>query len=143
MTRPPRDRDSAKQERRYEHQIPSRDEISRMMEQAGRPLTLEAIAPRFEIGTEQQNHTVIAGTPSTSSDPLLYALGQHPSDSCAAVKSTSPEALVVGCATWKGIHHQQPARVTWQVDAVVSIGEDSWPRRFARLESSYQRLDLF
>jgi len=58
MTRPPRDRDDAKQERRYEHQIPSRDEISRMMEQAGRPLTLEAIAPRFEIDTEQHRRAL-------------------------------------------------------------------------------------
>ncbi len=58
MTRPPRDRDSAQQERRYEHQIPSRDEISKMMEQAGRPLTLEAIAPRFEIGTEQHRRAL-------------------------------------------------------------------------------------
>jgi len=60
MTRPPRDRDDAKQERRYEHQIPSRDEISRMMEQAGRPLTLEAIAPRFEIDTEQHRRALEA-----------------------------------------------------------------------------------
>src|SRR5215467_6920738 len=58
MKRPPRDRDDGKQERRYEHQIPSRDEISRMMEQAGRPLTLEAIAPRFEIGTEQHRRAL-------------------------------------------------------------------------------------
>jgi ribonuclease R len=58
MTRPPGDRDSLQQERRYEHQIPSRDEISRMMEQAGRPLTLEAIAPRFEIDTEQHRRAL-------------------------------------------------------------------------------------
>ena len=40
-------------ERRYEHQIPSRDEISRMMESLGAPLTLEALGARFEIRTEQ------------------------------------------------------------------------------------------
>src|SRR5262245_33549059 len=60
MTRPPRDGDSAKQERRYEHQIPSRDEISRMMEQAGRPLTLESLAPRFEIRTDQHRRALEA-----------------------------------------------------------------------------------
>jgi ribonuclease R len=58
MTRPPRGPDSDPQERRYEHQIPSRDEISRMMEQAGRPLTLEAVAPRFEIATEQHRRAL-------------------------------------------------------------------------------------
>jgi ribonuclease R len=60
MTRPPRDGDQPKEERRYEHQIPSRDDISRMMEQAGRPLTLEAIAPRFEIRTEQHRRALEA-----------------------------------------------------------------------------------
>jgi ribonuclease R len=60
MTRPPRDGDQPKDERRYEHQIPSREEISRMMEQAGRPLTLEALAPRFEIGTDQHRRALEA-----------------------------------------------------------------------------------
>jgi ribonuclease R len=60
MTHPPGDGDQAKQERRYEHQIPSRDDISRMMEQAGRPLTLEALAPRFEISTDQHRRALEA-----------------------------------------------------------------------------------
>jgi ribonuclease R len=46
------------EERRYEHQIPSRDEISSMMEQAGGPLTLEALAPRFEIRTDQHRRAL-------------------------------------------------------------------------------------
>ncbi|MBN1239395.1 MAG: hypothetical protein JXB36_12905, partial [Gammaproteobacteria bacterium] len=36
-------------ERQYEHPIPSRDAISAMMEQAGGPLTLPALAGRFDI----------------------------------------------------------------------------------------------
>jgi ribonuclease R len=47
-------------ERRYEHQIPSRDEILAMMEQAGQPLMLEALAPRFEIHTEQHRRALEA-----------------------------------------------------------------------------------
>jgi ribonuclease R len=46
------------EERRYEHQIPSRDEISKAMEAAGKPLTLEALAPRFDIGTEQHRRAL-------------------------------------------------------------------------------------
>jgi ribonuclease R len=46
------------EERRYEHQIPSRDDISKTMEQAGRPLTLEALAPRFEIRTDQHRRAL-------------------------------------------------------------------------------------
>ncbi len=46
------------EERRYEHQIPSRDEISKAMELAGRPLTLEALAPRFEIHTDQHRRAL-------------------------------------------------------------------------------------
>jgi ribonuclease R len=60
MTRQSRDGDQPKQERRYEHQIPSRDEISRMMERSGRPLTLEALAPRFEIRTDQHRRALEA-----------------------------------------------------------------------------------
>jgi ribonuclease R len=59
VPRPPRD---AKQdgERRYEHQIPSRDEILKAMEQAGKPLLLEALAPRFDIKTEQHRRALEA-----------------------------------------------------------------------------------
>ncbi len=46
------------EERRYEHQIPSRDEISKAMEVAGKPLTLEALAPRFEIRTDQHRRAL-------------------------------------------------------------------------------------
>jgi ribonuclease R len=47
-------------ERRYEHKIPSRDEILAAMEQAGQPLALEALAPRFEIHTEQHRRALEA-----------------------------------------------------------------------------------
>ncbi len=47
-------------ERRYQHKIPSRDEILAAMEQAGQPLTLEALAPRFEIHTEQHRRALEA-----------------------------------------------------------------------------------
>jgi hypothetical protein len=40
-------------EPRYQHKIPSREEILAAMEQARQPLTLEALAPRFGIRTEQ------------------------------------------------------------------------------------------
>ncbi|HVS25468.1 MAG TPA: ribonuclease R [Gammaproteobacteria bacterium] len=60
MTRSPRDGSQPEQERRYEHQIPSRDEISRLMEQAGRPLTLEALGSRFEIHTDQHRRALEA-----------------------------------------------------------------------------------
>src|SRR4029077_15588904 len=60
MTHPSRDGDQAKQERRYEHQIPSRDDISRLMEQAGRPLTLEALASRVDIHTDQHRRALEA-----------------------------------------------------------------------------------
>ena len=59
MPRPPRDADR-KGERRYEHQIPSRDEILKAMEQAGQPLLLEALAPRFGIKTEQHRRALEA-----------------------------------------------------------------------------------
>ena len=39
-------------ERRYEHQIPSREQILAAMEQAGQPLTLEALAPGCGVRTE-------------------------------------------------------------------------------------------
>ena len=60
MTRSPRDGSQPEQERRYEHQIPSRDEISRLMEQAGQPLTLEALGSRFEIHTDQHRRALEA-----------------------------------------------------------------------------------
>jgi ribonuclease R len=47
-------------ERRYEHQIPSRDEILAAMEQVGEPLTLETLAPQFEIHTEQHRRALEA-----------------------------------------------------------------------------------
>ena len=45
-------------ERRYEHQIPSREEISKAMEIAGKPLTLEALAPQFEVRTDQHRRAL-------------------------------------------------------------------------------------
>ena len=59
MPGPPRDTD-ASAERQYEHQIPSRDEILSAMEQAGQPLLLEALAPRFGIRTEQHRRALEA-----------------------------------------------------------------------------------
>ncbi len=47
-------------ERRYEHQIPSREQILAAMEQAGQPLTLEALAPGFGIRTEQHRRALEA-----------------------------------------------------------------------------------
>jgi ribonuclease R len=58
VPRDPRDADRA--ERRYEHQIPSRDEIAAAMERTGHPLTLEALAPQFEINTEQHQRALEA-----------------------------------------------------------------------------------
>ncbi|HVY63579.1 MAG TPA: RNB domain-containing ribonuclease, partial [Gammaproteobacteria bacterium] len=57
MPRPPRHAPPPG-ERRYEHQIPSRDEILKAMEQAGAPLLLEALAPRFGIKTEQHRRAL-------------------------------------------------------------------------------------
>jgi len=57
VPRPPRDADR-NGERQYEHQIPSRDEILKAMEQAGQPLLLEALAPRFGIKTEQHRRAL-------------------------------------------------------------------------------------
>ena len=59
MPRPPRQA-PPQGERRYEHQIPSRDEILAAMEQAGQPLLLEALAPRFGIKTEQHRRALEA-----------------------------------------------------------------------------------
>src|SRR5690606_33099025 len=56
VARQPRDGD--RKERRYEHQIPSRDEIMAMLEQATGPLTLEQLAPRFDIRTEQHRRAL-------------------------------------------------------------------------------------
>ena len=57
MPRPPRDSERS-DERRYTHQIPSRDDISAMMEQAGLPLTLEALAEKFEIRGDQHQRAL-------------------------------------------------------------------------------------
>ncbi len=57
MPRRPRDANQ-NGERQYEHQIPSRDEILKAMEQAGQPLLLEALAPRFGIKTEQHRRAL-------------------------------------------------------------------------------------
>ena len=59
MPRPPHDA-GASGERQYEHHIPSRDEILSAMEQAGQPLLLEALAPRFGIRTEQHRRALEA-----------------------------------------------------------------------------------
>ncbi len=49
----PRDRSSGPDhERRYEHPIPSRDEICAAMEQAGGPLTPKALASKLDIHTD-------------------------------------------------------------------------------------------
>jgi ribonuclease R len=45
-------------EPRYLHKIPSREQILAAMEQAGQPLTLEALAPRFGIRTEQHRRAL-------------------------------------------------------------------------------------
>src|SRR5512134_600874 len=45
-------------EPRYQHKIPSRDQILAGMEQAGQPLALEALAPRFGIRTEQHRRAL-------------------------------------------------------------------------------------
>jgi len=45
-------------ENRYQHKIPSRDEILAAMEQARQPLTLEAISPQFGIRTEQHRRAL-------------------------------------------------------------------------------------
>jgi len=59
VPRPPhRPKDTG--QRQYEHKIPSRDEILAAMEAAGAPLALEALAPRFEIHTEQHRRALEA-----------------------------------------------------------------------------------
>jgi ribonuclease R len=45
-------------ERQYQHKIPSREQILAAMEQVGQPLTLEALAPRFGIRTEQHRRAL-------------------------------------------------------------------------------------
>jgi ribonuclease R len=57
MGRSPRGADRSP-ERRYQHQIPSRDEISATMERAGQPLTLEALAAKFEIRGDQHQRAL-------------------------------------------------------------------------------------
>jgi len=59
MPRGPKNAD-ADGERRYEHKIPSRDEILAAMEQDGQPLKLEVLAPRFGIRTEQHRRALEA-----------------------------------------------------------------------------------
>ena len=51
---------SAGGERIYEHKIPSREQILAAMEQAGKPLKLEALAPGFGIRTEQHRRALEA-----------------------------------------------------------------------------------
>ena len=53
-------KNSGSDERRYQHKIPSRDEILAAMEQAGQPLRLEALAPGFGIHTEQHRRALEA-----------------------------------------------------------------------------------
>ena len=72
------------QERRYQHQIPSRDDISAAMERAGRPLTLESLAPQFEIRTEQHRRALDARLKAMVRDGQLlrnraneYCLTRH------------------------------------------------------------------
>ena len=81
----PRDpRDTQRDERRYTHQFPSRDEISTAMEKAGRPLTLEALAPQFEIRTDQHRRALEARLKAMVRDGQLirnrareYCLTRH------------------------------------------------------------------
>jgi ribonuclease R len=74
----PRDpRDAQPDERRYTHQIPSRDDISTAMEQAGRPLTLEALAPQFEIHTEQHRRALEARLKAMVRDGQLIRNRAH------------------------------------------------------------------
>jgi ribonuclease R len=56
----PRGPKKASGEPRYEHKIPSREQILEAMEQAGQPLKLEALAPRFGIRTEQHRRALEA-----------------------------------------------------------------------------------
>ena len=56
MPRGPKKDDAG--EPRYQHKIPSRDQILAGMEQAGQPLALEALAPRFGIRTEQHRRAL-------------------------------------------------------------------------------------
>ncbi len=56
MPRGPKNADAG--ERRYTHKIPSREQILAEMEQAKQPLTLEALAPRFGIRTEQHRRAL-------------------------------------------------------------------------------------
>jgi ribonuclease R len=58
MPRSPKGADT--REERYEHKIPSREAILAAMEQDGQPLTLEALAPRFGIRTEQHRRALEA-----------------------------------------------------------------------------------
>jgi ribonuclease R len=57
VPRPPRGQDGPG-ERRYQHQIPSRDEILAAMEQVGAPVALGVLAPRFGIRTEQHQRAL-------------------------------------------------------------------------------------
>ena len=57
MAREPR-RANRKQERHYQHPIPSRDDISVAMEKVGRPLTLVALAAQFGIKSESHRKSL-------------------------------------------------------------------------------------
>jgi ribonuclease R len=59
VPRPPRG-DDRTGERRYTHQIPSREEILAAMEKVGAPVALIALAPRFGIRTEQHRRALEA-----------------------------------------------------------------------------------
>ncbi len=69
MPRPPPTKGAG--ERQYEHQIPSREEILAGMEQAGEPLVLEALAPRFGIKTEQHRRALEARLRAMARDGQL------------------------------------------------------------------------
>ena len=53
-------KNSGSDERRYQHKIPTREEILAAMEKAGQPLKLEALAPGFGIHTEQHRRALEA-----------------------------------------------------------------------------------
>lgn len=53
-----RDKDRPRDESRYEHKIPSRDEVISALERAPGPLTLEALGREFEIRTEQHQRAL-------------------------------------------------------------------------------------
>jgi ribonuclease R len=58
MARETRGDTEGSEERRYKHQIPSRDEISTTMERVGRPQTLEQLGARFGIKTDSHRRAL-------------------------------------------------------------------------------------